>query len=531
MTDKRFLGADYRLRLSGAGLAAVAAVAATPAWAAAAEPSFALPVISDPTDPSAGPTFQAITDGKTACAQDIGASNGGQLPGQCAFDSAAFGSRVDSHIASDAITVDTYAVAAGTIGGMWTADQLLGSGNRRFGSQGSLLVFGLKSSLFDNRLTISTESDWSQNRDIAFEGSSRTPQITDRQGHANSIKLDFKLLDSPKLKWSVSGSYSSVSDGYSTGPNFALFRYFALPGTRFDVSSKGRIGTVGLAASLQDYQTSFGETASKRVSVDVSGVTLTFIDRASSTHPNQQFALSDSQAQSTGLYADFDVSSIADKLLPRAGKLRVLMPVSVGVYLQSGQSSTVVSTLTQAYRRTSVETTASWQTPIGETDLDYMVQRRIGLVGMADRQDEYLQLSHSVRWKNWRFGGDAMFSSGSSEGTRGSADRSVSLGGSLAYYVADGPQLRLQIGQDMGASRLNDDSFASRERYSSITGSLDLSRYLQRQFDRPDLHLNLDYRRALSRDDSSFSLFGDAVERLMDGYDRSGFLVSFGMKL
>ncbi|HET7575269.1 MAG TPA: hypothetical protein VFK19_01730 [Sphingomicrobium sp.] len=510
---------------------AAAVLAGVQGSAAVADHPLALPVINPPSDPTLIPTVQAISDGRTGCTQHIVASADGQLPAQCGFDSSAFGTRLDIHVDTDAAALDTHVVAAGTIDGMWTADQLIGTRQQRFADRGSLVGIGLASSLLDDRLTVSIESNWSQNRSVSRQGSTGPFEMSENQGQANSVKLDFKLIDSPQVKWSVSGNYSSISSGYSTGRSFALMRYFALPGTRANLSSKLRVGDVGITALLDHYGTSFGETNTRRISVDVHGITLTFSNRGTSTVVDQQLSLLQSQIESKGLYADFDMNTVRDELLPQLEKLGALMPVSLSVYLQSARSRMETSGVAQAFSRSSFETSASWETPLGNTDLDYMSQRRIGVIGLADRTDDYLQISHSFRWGSWRFGVDGMLSTGSSGGIRGSRDRTLSLGGSLAYYLADGPQLRLQIGQDQTASRLNDDSFVSNEHYSNITGSLDLSRYLQRQFDRDDLHLTLDYRRALDRDESTISMFDDAIERLIDGYTRSGFLFSFGMNL
>ena len=76
-----------------------------------------------------------------------------------------------------------------------------------------------------------------------------------------------------------------------------------------------------------------------------------------------------------------------------------------------------------------------------------------------------------------------------------------------------------------------DDSYASDDRYSNITASLDLSSYLQKQFERTDLRLTLDYRKTMERSDGEMSLYDEMVERWTDGNRREGFLMSFGMKL
>jgi hypothetical protein len=54
---------------------------------------------------------------------------------------------------------------------------------------------------------------------------------------------------------------------------------------------------------------------------------------------------------------------------------------------------------------------------------------------------------------------------------------------------------------------------------------------LQTRFERSDLRLTLDYRKALTRSDVEMSLFDEMAERWIEGDRREGFLMSFGMKL
>jgi hypothetical protein len=71
----------------------------------------------------------------------------------------------------------------------------------------------------------------------------------------------------------------------------------------------------------------------------------------------------------------------------------------------------------------------------------------------------------------------------------------------------------------------------SADSYSSITASLDLSKYLQKRFERDDLRLTFDYRKTVDSSEAEFSLYDELVDRWIDSDRREGFLMSFGMKL
>lgn len=528
MIDRhRFTLAHPRRTLVPLAIAQIASIGTVALGAAT--PARADDVVAAPQSSSSSmPVIKPITDGTTACTQDIEGSRSGHLPGQCAFDNAVFGTRMDSRIDTDALSLQTYVVAAGTIGGLLTADQLLTPSKQRFGDRGSLVVFGTKGSFFDGRLSIAAETDWSQNRYFALERSA-APQLPDGRGHSNSLKIDFKLLDSPSFNWSVSGNYNEVSSGYSTGRSFSLMRYFALPGTRLDAGTNATIGNVAVGASLDNYDSILGNSRSERANATADGVSLTVMNRNSTTRANSQILLLQSDMHMMGVYADLDLSSMTTALFSNATKLPWIVPVSISTNMQSGTYLVDAASEMQLSRRSSFEISASWNTPAGDTDVDYLAQHRTGLVNIASGYDGYLELSHSIFVHHWRFGVDALVSTDSTTGTAGSRDSGVSLGASVSYFVPDGPEFRFQVGSDLTSWRMSDDSYATMERYSSIVGSLDLSRYLQHRFNRNDLHFSLDFRRALSVDKSS--LFDSPIQDLTDAYDRSGILATFSMKL
>jgi hypothetical protein len=223
---------------------------------------------------------------------------------------------------------------------------------------------------------------------------------------------------------------------------------------------------------------------------------------------------------------------LAMSLLPGLGELPFLVPSMVSLSFQSGETESRTVSSTERYDRSSFGVDGTWETPIGETMLSYWRDSRTELTsGAQSRSSETMQVSHFVRRGNWRFGLDASLVSGSGEGSSGYHERGWSFGQSIAYSAPNGPEFRLALGQDRDVMRMRDDSFASTDNYSRITASLDLSRYLQKRFERPDLRLTVDYRKALERSDSEMDLYDEMVERWVDGYRREGFLMSFGMKL
>ena len=246
----------------------------------------------------------------------------------------------------------------------------------------------------------------------------------------------------------------------------------------------------------------------------------------------QGSTLQGSRTHTDSAYVDLDFHMLAASLLPSLGELPFVVPSTLSLSVRSGETESRYEAATERYRRSSFGIDGLWETPIGETTLSYWRDQRFGLTaGALSRSTEMAQVAHFVRRGNWRFGLDASLTRSSGDGSNGYDDRSWSFGQSVAYSTPDGPEFRLQLGQDRGTMHMADDSFSSSDQYSRITASLDLSRYLQKRFERDDLRLTLDYRRALERSDAELTLSDELIDRWVDGYRREGLLMSFGMKL
>jgi hypothetical protein len=242
--------------------------------------------------------------------------------------------------------------------------------------------------------------------------------------------------------------------------------------------------------------------------------------------------LLDSRTHSTSARVNVDTGLLATSLFPAIDDLPFFVPTNINFSLRSAATDNRFATYSDGYRRSGLSIDSSWETPIGETMLSYWHDRRITLSDAdATRVSETIMLSHSVSRGNWRFGADAMLYRTRGIGSNNYRNNMVSFGQSIAYSVKDGPELRITLGQDRGNMRTDSESYVSADSYSSITASLDLSKYLQKRFERDDLRLTFDYRKTVDRSEAEFSLYDELVDRWIDSDRREGFLMSFGMKL
>ena len=477
--------------------------------------------------------IELLGSSRLGCGQGAAMWTASSSGTQCAFDSAARGARITARHDMGASSLEAYATVVHATTGALTPDQLLAAPEGRFAEATDFVLVGVKGSAFGDRLKLTSE----------FARTTRTvddlvgrdwflPDRTHDGGTSALLRLDAKLVRSPRFSWSLTGEYRSVSEEYSVGRTAGLARYFAMPGTRLALSTAAKLGAVRLTAGLEQRGTPHGDSTTRKAGVDLDGVSLRLVSRDTSLAPREGSAVIDSRSRSDSAFLNLDLAMLTSSLLPTLGELPFIVPATVSLSLRSGDTDSRTEASRQRYNRSSLGIDGSWETPIGETSLGYWRDRRIGLTAdTPTRSTEMVQVSHMVRRGNWRFGLDAALTRSSGDGGNGYDDRSWSFGQSIAYSAPNGPELRLQLGQDRGVMRMADDSYASSDSYSRISASLDLSRYLQKRFERDDLKLTLDYRRAFARSDSELNLTDELVERWIDGYRREGLLVSFGMKL
>ena len=450
---------------------------------------------------------------------------------QCAFDEATRGAQIAAKQDWDKGSIEAYATVAHATAGALTPDRLLVSRQYRSTESTDFVLAGLKGSAFDGRLKFTTEVASTKR---VVDDLIRRDWLADDtdSGTSAMARVEAKLVSKPRFKWSVTAEMRSTSDDYAVGGFETLARYAVMPGTRLAISSKALVGQLVLSAGLEQLRTPYGQSASRKAGLDFHGVSLRVVSRDSSAEPFEGSTLIDSSTRTTSAYVDLDSNMMATSLLPEVGDLPFLVPSMVSFSYRSGETENRFTTFDERFGRSSLGIDGTWETPIGETILSYWHDSRTGLTtGAQSRSSETMQASHFIRYGNWRFGLDASLTRGTGDGSSGYGERSWSFGQSVSYTRPNGPEFRLSLGQDRDLLRMSDASFASSDSYSRITASLDLSRYLQKRFERSDLHLTLDYRKSLSRSDMEMNLFDEMVERWVEGDRREGFLMSFGMKL
>lgn len=423
-------------------------------------------------------------------------------------------------------TIETFATFAGQSTNAFTPDRLIASDARRIGTANRVMIGGLKARLLDDRLTVTSQFGWSDYIDRS------APRAELRGGSARMIRADLKLVDRAALRWSVAGELSDVSESFFLGQAIGEGASLAMPGRRLTVSTALGWKRARLTAAHDDYRSRFGTFATTRVGLSRNGVSLSLRSARGTINTDPGSILLSGRSGNHSVTLEVDFRALVPRFAMDERLPAILLPKHLLIGWRGGSSESRFATAADRFERKGFELNGMWETPLGDTSLGLWRDRRIGATAALGQRDEQVfQLSHLVRRGDWRFGVDAMVAE--SRSTRGSGlkDRTVAIGGSIAYEVAGGPRLMLQLSDDRGRMAADDDSFLTARRGQQVSASLDLTDYLRRRFERDDLRLKIDYRKQLDRSTTEVGAFQQLIDRWTDGQSGEGLLVSFGMKL
>lgn len=423
-------------------------------------------------------------------------------------------------------SIETFTTLTSQPADALTANRLVASDRARLGNDHRVMIAGMTARLLDDRLTVTTQMGLS---DFTDRSSGR---VEARHGAAHMVRLDVKLADNQRLRWSVAGEMSGVDEDFFIGQAFADGATLALPGRRMALSSSLTWRRARFTAAIDDYSSRFGSFESRRIGVSRHGLSLSLRSMQGRFDAGQGASQYLSRTDSQNASLEFDLATMAPALAMDERLPAALLPKSATLSLRRGSSQNRFAGTVEQFERRGIELDATWETPIGETSLGYWRDRRVGATAdLGQREERVVTFSHMVRRGGWRLGVDAMIANSTSTRGSGLSDRNVALGGSIAYEVANGPRLMVQLSNDRGRMAAEDDSFLTARRGQQISATLDLTDYLRRRFERDDLRLKIDYRKQLDRSTTAVSAYQQLIDRWSDGTSGEGVLLSFGMKL
>lgn len=425
------------------------------------------------------------------------------------------------------------AVTRATTGAM-TIERMIGT-NYQLQQNNSTALFGVTSHLLDGRLTIS--SDIASSDDLFEMPTNQARSFAagssafERSGLARWSHIEAQVLNSSALQWSVSGDFSQIDAGYFTSLNGLPQVGAAMPGTRSFVSTTIKSAGTRIAFGMDNYAGPFGAVETDKVTVAYGSITLAATTKDAVVPSFSNPALLASRTTLHGFVLDFPMDELLPASLENMEAIKQLLPTQVSIGLTQGRTENLLTAVGR-FSRSSIDASMSWDSIVGETTLMYWQQSKGGYsAAQGNKADQFVDVSHAISWRSWRFGVDGYLTQSLAAGTSGSADTSLSGSVSVTYQQLNGPSFKFRLGRDNDQFRMIDDSYLSSEKSFNLAMSLDLSGYVQRTLNRPDAHLEFELRKALDHVSEITPVPGQDPYEFLQQQGGQGLLISFGMSL
>ena len=332
-----------------------------------------------------------------------------------------------------------------------------------------------------------------------------TPRELRSQDISRRHRFATKLIDSGNLKLMVGGEMGQISEEFAHRLVELPTGQMVLPGSWSNMSSRFEYGRTNLTVGYQDYETRNEANRKKQLVVGFLKSELQVYRRQASEFNLINGGQWLKRTTYSGVNADImlaDVmpSTVAEFIDP----IRAFLPTSIRGGAERGD---IVRSDFSSGPRDKVSTAnlaMTWNTRLGDTTASFW-ERRISTdmlapgieegVRLSRSTDRYVDLSHSIRHGNWKFGAGLSLIQTNDEmlGARSSGSEyapHVSVG----YAPEHGPKIELRFGAADAQSQIVDDNVAARAKTRQLQLSLDVSDYVRDELNRPDAKLKLEYR-------------------------------------
>lgn len=421
---------------------------------------------------------------------------------------------------------------------------------RNIGLAEETTLFGVqsKAEFLDGAIAVENTMIWSRNwSSPQHEPSLLVPARLDtRSGYAQSHRISVKPIDRKKLSWSITLDYASASAEFLPRDVRNPYQIAAFAGSRTAIASKLKRGDVRFSAKTAGQTFPFGRAGTDSVGLGFKGIELTYKRRTSETAP---FAVFAAIPVTQSLRRQFDIDANLYELAPAIAVDEsfpaIMLPkmfrasfergyIRQGANPLAGGLADAASAFHESSRH-ALDLMGMWETPLGDTLINYRRENRMGVTGTArDQRDTMLMATHSFRTGKFRVSLDATVMRSRTTSKSTSTSNSAFFGGSVRYELPGKLNFDMKIGRDYSTYDLDGGFLSNRDTSLRIEAGLDLSEAVRKVIG-PGTKLRVDYRQRASRNSFAYgSEIGDFPGLLKGGTDfvrRSAFLVTFSMKL
>lgn len=370
-------------------------------------------------------------------------------------------------------------------------------------------TYSMDSQLLNGRVNFSTDviddSAGQDRRDFRDPQLRETPRDVRGQDLTRRHRFAAKLIDSGNLKLMVDGEFGHVSDQFATNFSELPTGQMVLPGSWSNVSSRLEFGGANVTVGYQDYETRNEARKREQVVLGFAKSELQIYRRQGSEFNLINGGQWLKRTSFSGITADLIVadvvpSAVADAIDP----VRFILPTSVSGGFERGDVVRAEFTTGPRDKVTTANLAMTWDTRLGETTASFW-QRKVttDLITpgsedgkkLSESSDRYVDISHSIRRGNWKFGAGLSMIETNDEvlGARNS-DSQTAPHVSVAYEPEHGPKVELRFGAADAQSQIVDDNLAARAKTKQLQLSVDVSDYVRDELNRPDAKLKLEYR-------------------------------------
>ena len=370
-------------------------------------------------------------------------------------------------------------------------------------------VHSLETTMFNGSFNFSS--------DVIDEGVSidnrdfRDPQLreTPRELRARDVtrrqRFASKLIDSGNLKLMVSGELGQISESFARNFNELPTGQLVLPGTWTNLSSRLEFGRANVSVGYQDYETRSEARKREHVALGFSKSELQIYRRQESEFNLINGGQWLKRTSFSGISAELIVADILpDAVADRIEPIIPLLPTSIMGGFERGDVVRAEFTSGPRDKVSTANLAMTWDTRLGETTASFW-ERRIATdmitpgvedgMRLSRSSDRYVDLSHSVRRGNWKFGaGLSLIQTNDEVLTNSRSESEVAPHLSIAYEPERGPKVELRFGAADAQSQIVDDNLAARAKTRQLQLSVDVSDYVRESLNRPDAKLKLEYR-------------------------------------
>ncbi len=339
----------------------------------------------------------------------------------------------------------------------------------------------------------------------------RDPQLREQardvrlQETSRRHRFAAKLIDSGNLKLMVDGEIGQISESFANNfrelPNGQL----VLPGSWSNLSTRLEFGRTNVSVGYQDFETRSEARKREQVVLGFASSELQIYRRAGSEFNLINGGQWLKRTTFSGINADVIVADVLpDAIADAIDPIRPFLPTSINAGFERGDVVRAEFTAGPRDKVSTANVALTWNTRLGETTASAW-QRKINTdlitpgvqegVALSSSSDRYVDLSHSVRKGNWKFGAGLSLIQTDDEvlGVKSSGSE-VAPHISIAYEPERGPKIELRFGAADAQSQLVDDNLAARARTRQLQLSVDVSDYVREELNRPDAKLKLEYR-------------------------------------